>query len=134
MRNVILLTILTVAHTFPLCAGAAAREGKAVNEISPELGFRLTEAARKNVGLQIQALKGTGPWGVPASAIVHYQDHVGVYRERDGWFKLVEVKVVSESGKQRVISSTELLNADAVVTADAGLLRVAEMDAFGSEE
>ena len=71
-----------------------------------------------------------------------YKDHMvlyqsakgGVYRLRDGWFKLVKIQIMSKGNEQAFIKSSELKSGDSIVVKGAALLRVSEMDAFGSEE
>lgn len=112
-------------------AGAAERPGKAVFATS-ELGMKLTAVALQNIGVKTTRIDAVGQ-SIPTSAVVHYQDRMGVYRLREGWFKLIPIDVGAGGGNLRV-DPKDFKAGDEIVVRNAGLLRVAEMDAFGSEE
>lgn len=115
-------------------ASGGVGPGKAVTEADPDQGLKLSE---KTIQLFEVATKPLGafPFSVPISSLVYYQEEIGVYRLRDGWFKLIEVKLLSKSGKQAMLESSDLMSADQIVIQGAALLRVAELDAFnGGEE
>ena len=100
----------------------------AVQEASLKDGFKLSEKAKEVIGVKVKSL-GARPFNVPTSALVFHGDKVGVYRFRDGWFKLIEVQ---RSGSS--VSSSELRENDQIAIQGVALLRVSEMDAFGGEE
>ena len=107
---------------------------KAVMEASREKGIKLSVVAQKNIGLRTEKLVFKGQFLIPATSLVHTKDKTGVYCLRDGWFKFVEVTLLSTQGPSLTVSSKELTPAEIIVVAGAALLRVSEMEAFSSEE
>lgn len=128
MRTFLLIVALAVADEGGE-APANVGEGKAIVAADAKTGLKLSEAAAKTLGLKTMEAARR----VPASALVYFHDEVGVYRLRGGWYKLVEVEIVSK-GREVVIETDELKPGDRIVVAGAALLRVAELDAFGGEE
>ena len=115
-------------------ARAAERPGKAVFETSAESGMKLRPKALANIDVTLGPVRAK-PTSLPTTALVHTQDHVGVYRVRDGWYKLIPVRVSRRGGGDVVIEAEGLAVGDQVALTGAGLLRVAELDAFtGAEE
>lgn len=105
----------------------------AVLEANLKDGFKLSDKAKKVIGLVTKPL-GAKPHLIPPSALVNYGDHVGVYRLRNGWLKLIELQN-NEVGKGAMLtSSAELKDDDEIATEGVALLRVSEMDAFGGEQ
>src|SRR5690349_2921574 len=58
----------------------------AVLEADPDQGFRLSEKAMKALGVELEPLSDA----LPLESVVRFKDESGVYRWREGWFKLVE--------------------------------------------
>ena len=108
-------------------------EGKAVEAASRERGIRLSEKAARTIGIATESVKrvGAGDYALSPQCVVYFQDKKGVYRLRDGWFKLVEVEVVRQLAKGIVIRSDGIKPGDNVVSAGVPLLRVSELEAFG---
>lgn len=106
--------------------------GKAILEATMDNGIRLSEKAAHNLELFLSPVKQSGFITVPTSALVKFQDFYGVYRKRDGWFKMVEVEPSIKNGTS-VISSKELKIGDEIVVANADLLRVVDLDVWGPE-
>ncbi len=113
---------------------AEERPGKAVYETSSEQGMKLTEKALKNIEVKTIKIVSNQDNPLPLDGIVRFQDQVGVYRLRRGWFKLILVQLEKRDGQQVVVRSKDLQPDDEIVIQGAGLLRVAEMDASGSGE
>jgi hypothetical protein len=132
--KVILMILIFSYSFFSFPSFSEERNGKAVFEISPELGMRLTEKALKNIEVKTLKLATLSNYSVPPGSIVHFQDQTGVYRLREGWFKLVKVRIIKKNDREAFIDSSELKAQDELVVFGADLLRVAEMDAFGSGE
>jgi len=114
-------------------SGIRAGPKMAVVEANLKDGFRLAEKAKKVIGLAVKLL-GSSPYKIPQSAIVYYGDRIGVYRLRDGWFKLVEIQKVLELNSETTISSSDLKTSDQIAVEGVALLRVSDMDAFGGEQ
>ncbi len=95
--------------------------GKAVEEVHEESGIRLSTAAMKRLGVKTMPVSHlSSPY--PVSALVKYQEEIGIYRYRQGWFKLIPS------------DSTSFQPGDEIVVYGAALLRAAELDAFGGGE
>lgn len=122
-----------LVHAQEEVSGIRAGPKMAVVEANLKDGFRLAENAKKVIGLGVKPL-GSSPYKIPQSAVVYYGDRIGVYRLRDGWFKLVEVQKISDSNSQTTISSSELKTSDQIAVEGVALLRVSDMDAFGGEQ
>lgn len=106
--------------------------GKAVIEAQETSGIKLSEKATRNLELQFASVTQTGSVVVPPAALIKFQDFFAIYRKREGWFKMLEVEPRSSNGKV-VISSKELKTGDEVVTTNADLLRVVDLDVWGPE-
>lgn len=88
----------------------------AVTAADAHAGITLSLAAIECIGLATAVYDGQL---IPKAALIFYQDKVGLYRLRDGWFKLV--------------SADDLRPGDQIVVQGTGLLRVAELDAFSGD-
>jgi hypothetical protein len=106
--------------------------GKAVVEAQEVTGIKLSEKATHNLELQVTQVVQAGTVTIPPTALIKFQDFFGIYRKREGWFKMIEVEPRSANGKV-TISSKELKNGDEVVTTNADLLRVVDLDVWGPE-
>lgn len=114
-------------------SGIRAGPTLAVLEANLKDGFRLSDKAKKVIGLVAKPL-GSKPHMIPPSALVNYGDRVGVYRLRNGWFKLIEIQNSDAPQASVATSSTELNDDDQIAVEGVALLRVSEMDAFGGEQ
>ena len=114
----------------PICG--FGEEEKTVLATSDENGFRLSEKAQKTLGLGFLRLEGAAPWKIPSGSLVVFQDRIGVYRLRDGSFKLVEVEVTDRSASGITVRCPDLKSSDQIVVEGAAHLRVADLGA--SEE
>ena len=110
--------------------GVRAGPTMAVLEANLDDGFRLSEKAKKVIGVVTQPI-GQKPYVIPRMALVFYGDRVGVYRLRQNWFKLVEVQTVSKTHDSASVSSPDIKVDDQIAIEGVALLRVAELDAFG---
>lgn len=101
--------------------------GKGVEAFGKE-GMKLSAKAAANLGFKTAPIAGSGAVKVPASALVFFQDEVGVYRSRGGWIKLVEVKLGERTRRDAVVLSKELKPGDQLVIVGAAAIRVIELD------
>ena len=108
--------------------------GNAVTAADPERGLQLSPEALQTLKIGSVSVPANGV--IPKSAIVTFKDEVGVYRLRDGWFKLVEGSAKNRNTGVVFIPhrSSDLRSGDSVVVHGAPLLRVAELDAFSTGE
>ncbi len=127
MKTTILILLLSTTCR-PAHGTESTEPAKAVLEASEEKGLRLSPLAERALGLAVKPV-GRTPLELPLSAVVYSLDTIGVYRLRDGFYKLVPVGV-EKRGKTAKVSSAELRAGDRVVSAGAALLRVAEIEAF----
>ncbi len=112
--------------------------GKAILAASKKQGIQLSDVAITTLGVttaKIDKLTPAGFLQVPLSAAVFYQDEVGVYRFKDGWFKLIEVDVVSKTKNHVIVKNKPkhlgLSSGDRFATSGVPLLRAAELEAWG---
>lgn len=139
MKIQILTTVLTLwligigAEAQEEASGFRAGPNMAVQEASLKDGFRLTDKAKEIIGVKTKALSSK-PYVVPLSALVHYGDKLGVYRLRDGWFKLIEIQKNNKGSTDVSLDNSEFKDGDQIAIEGVALLRVSEMDAFGGEE
>lgn len=99
----------------------AAGAPMAVSEYTETNGMKLSEKAIKTIEIEYFKISASSDiTKIPSSCIVYYGENTGVYRYREGWFKLVKVK--------------ELKTGDQVVSQGAPLLRVAEMEVSSAAE
>lgn len=114
-------------------SGIRAGPTLAVLEANLKDGFRLSEKAKKVIGLVTKPL-GSKPRTIPPSALVNYGDRIGVYRLRSGWFKLIELQNSSAANTTLNVNTSELKDEDEIAVDGVALLRVSDMDAFGGEQ
>lgn len=107
--------------------------GKAVLEADKQKGLRLSEKAIKVAGLKTMAVASTNPIEVPISAVVFFQDFTGVYRGRDGWFKLIEMDLIKQTGTRVSFVSKDFARGDQIVVSGAAYLRATDMDIWGPQ-
>ena len=110
---------------------------KAITALSEKEGFQLSEKAQRRLNLRFLTLAQSAPYRVPAQALVYSQFELGVYRLRQGWFKFVHVEKTSSPQPSDVslsILSSELQAGDQIVIQGTGLVRAADLEAFGGHE
>lgn len=115
-------------------ASSSVGPGNAVTAADREKGFQLSDEAVKTLGIKTQ--DAPGEFILPKSAIVTFKDETGVYRLRDGWYKLIEGVARPQGLLVRFIPHRkgDLRPGDQIVVEGAPLLRVAELDAFSTGE
>ena len=136
MNNIVLLSGLLLFNFLSFAEENGASKdrigpGKAVVAANEKEGFKLSEKAQKSLKLAFAQVNHQ-TITVPSSSLVKFQDFLGVYRLRDGWFRLVEVEPTIR-GDQAIFSSKDLIPGDQMIVQNSGLLRVVELDIFGPE-
>ena len=106
--------------------------GKAVVEASEKEGLRLSEKAVKNLDLDFIVSSKSATITIPVSSLIRFQDFSAIYRERAGWFKMVEIEPVVH-GTTAQFTSKDILPGDRIVTKNAVFMRVIYLDVFGPE-
>ena len=135
-HNPLLAVLLCLALTAMNCFGADTETpvNKAVLKTSKDLGFSLSDIARKTIGITTTPIESVGSHLVADAGMVRHLDKIGVYRLRDGWFKLLDVKILQQTPAGFVVSTSDLTKGDELVVQGVALLRVAEMEAFSDGE
>lgn len=105
--------------------------GKAVLAASQEEGIKLSEKALSALELKFSEVNSR-QISVSKSALIQFQDFSAIYRERNGWIKMVEVEPLFKNG-HALFESEDLKPGDRLVVENGGLLRVVELDIFGPE-
>lgn len=100
--------------------------GKAVLEASKEEGIRLSEKAKKTIG--IKTFKVAANLQIPAAALIHERAEFGVYVKKGEWFKYIEVEAENPSASIIKIESNKIHAGDEIVVSDVPLLRLAELN------
>lgn len=115
-------------------ASSGVGPGNAVTATDAEKGLQLADEAVKTLEIKTQA--APEEFTLPKSAIVTFKDETGVYRLRDGWYKLIEGEARPQGVLVRFIPQRkkDLRPGDTIVVEGAPLLRVAELDAFSTGE
>lgn len=104
--------------------------GKGIVSADEEAGFQISPEAEKN--FEVKRTKfGSSQLEVPAAAIVTAGTERNLYRFRDGNYKRIDFETVKKTGSTIVVKSEDLQAGDEVVTSGMGLLRIAEIAAFG---
>lgn len=107
---------------------------KAVVEFSAKDGLRLAKTAIERLELKTTPVSTPGMARVPEGAIVHSLSDIGIYRLRDGLYKLVPIQTPLKTDSGMDIRSSEIKKGDQIVVHGVPLLRVTEMEAAGGEE
>jgi hypothetical protein len=107
----------------------------AVLEVHPDEGIRLSDPAKKTLGLGLMTLTSTSIHTIPKSSLVYFQDKIGIYRFKNNFYKLipVSIKSVNNQTNSAMIYSPELNPNEQIVIQGVPLLRVTEMEAFSTE-
>ncbi len=104
---------------------------KGIQESDEKKGFKLSPEALKNFEIKTVRLEKSSPWTLPELVIVRSGEEVNLFRLRDGFFKRIDFKQIKRMGSQVLISSPDLQSGDEIVSGGLGLLRIAELSAFG---
>lgn len=134
LATLIVFMLAFVAHTHAEESQKKDRvgPGKAVLEASEERGLRLAPATLKLLDIKTKPLETVSTISLSVSSLVYFQDFTAIYRERDGWLQMVEIEG-EVKGDNVSFATSELQLGDKVVTQNASLLRVIDLDIFGPE-
>ncbi len=126
--------VILCASLLPIAAFAdeetASRlgPGKAIEAFSEEDGFKMSPKAIATLGVRFESVRGSGPWRVPKSSLIHLKQSTGVYRKFDGWISMVLVKVISQTKDTALITSPDLEPEDEIAFQGAQFLRMTDAD------
>lgn len=107
---------------------------KGILEVSESLGFKISPEAEKNFDLQFLSVTSGTNLKVPKSAIIFSGEEKNIYRQREGFFKRLDLDSIKKSGTEYIISAKDLRAGDKIVSHGLGLLRIAEIAAGGGIE
>lgn len=105
--------------------------GKGIVSASEKVGIQISPEAEKNFEIQKVNVTNPNQLELPKSAIVTAGIEVNLYRFREGHYKRVDFEFISKSDKTVVVKSQDLKSGDQIVVRGMGLLRIAEIAAFG---
>lgn len=126
--------LILLAIIFPIAAiseeEAPSRfgPGKTIEAFSEEDGFKMSSKAISTLGVRFESVRGSGPWRVPKSSLIHIKQSTGVYRKFDGWISMVLVKVISQTEDTALITSPDLEPEDEIAFQGAKFLRMTDAD------
>lgn len=104
------------------------KKGGAVTAFNKDDGFKLSEKAKKNLGVSFLGLGKGASWDVPKSSIVRIKNSTGVYRKYDGWITLVLVDILKKKSSKVTIKSIDLQEGDGVAVTGVKFLRMTDAD------
>jgi len=106
---------------------------KGITEAHEDEGFKLSTEAIRNFEIETKKIVNSPPWLLPVSARLVSGEEINIYRLRQGFYKRIDFTLVSKLGENMNIKSDDLKAGDEVVIHGVGLLRAAELVAFGGE-
>lgn len=113
--------------------GKAIGEGKAIQEFIEGKGFSLSKEAYQ--ALEIRLIKPKDAvFNIAPLALVNIHSEVGIYRFRDGLFKLVPLEILERSARGVRARVKEFQNGDSFVESDPALLRVTDVYSVDESE
>jgi len=115
-------------------AGESAKVGKGVIAYDEHDGFKLSPESMKNFKFSFKKIEKNGAVTVPRGAVVFTLDETQLYLVVNGFFKFVDVQIVSKNKTEITVSSDELKAGTDVVTSGVSFLRVITMDLNAGEE
>lgn len=104
----------------------ALGEGKAIIELDEERGFKLSKEAIKTLKLTFLKIEKK-EFLIEKQTLVTSKKYKGIYRFRDGYFKLLSIKFLKEINNNYLIKVDNLNPGDQIVTNGVGLLKVADI-------
>ncbi len=104
----------------------AIGEGKAIEKVSEEEGFRLSEGAIKALGIKFQDFQ-SDQVEIHKDALVASGDFKGVFRFRDNYFKLIEISLLEDKEDTYLIKLSKFQLGDKLIISGVNLLRVADI-------
>lgn len=100
-------------------------------EVHNEEDFQISPQAEKNFEIKRIKVVDLKAQSVPKAAIVTTGTEVNLYRYRKARYKRIDFETLRKSGSTLIIKSKDLAIGDEIVIQGMGLLRIAEIAAFG---
>lgn len=110
---------------------SAVGPDKGITKADKNLGFQLSESAKKTYRLSTVPATPGQNMILPPSAIFYGLQERNIFRVRDGYIKRIDFKFVSNTKSQVIVQIEDLKTGDEIVTTGLGFLRIAELAASG---
>lgn len=105
--------------------------GKGIVSASKDEGIQISPQVEKNFEIQRVKVPNQIQIDLPKSAVVTAGTEVNLYRYREDHYKRIDFDLIAKSNGEVTVKSKDLKVGDEVVVQGAGLLRIAEIAAFG---
>lgn len=104
----------------------AIGKGKAIELVDEEKGFKLSKEAIKTLKLKLESFN-SNQINITKNTLVSSKNTKGIYRYREGFFKLINIKIIKETKKGYTIEIKGMNFGDQFVVKGTGLLRVSDI-------
>jgi hypothetical protein len=136
MKAILIMLLLVTssrlwAHSEESVGPSSVGPDKGVLKVDEHDGFMLRPSAEGNFSIQKTQLKAGPAWTIPASSLVYSGLETQVLRQREGYWKAVDVDVVRKSGANLEIRSKDLAAGDLLATHGIGFLKIIEQSVMG---
>jgi len=113
--------------------GSKFGPGKAITEVrEKDQAFQLSKKATALLRIKTKNIRfSKGQARLPEKSLVEFQQHTAFYRFREGWYELVEVKLLARKGRYVFVEAQGLKNRQKIVVSGVPLLHVAYLEASG---
>lgn len=115
-------------------AEESAKIGKGVIAYDEHDGFKLSPEAIKQFAFTYKKVEKNGTITLSKESVAFVLDETQVYLLINGFYKVVDVQIVSKSKNEITVKSEELKTGTDVVTSGVTFLRVITMDLNAGEE
>lgn len=113
--------------------GKAVGAGKAITEVDEKKGFKLSPEAMKTLNVGFQIVSGS-EFTISTESLVSFKKINGVYRFRDGYFKLVDVTLLKTTKDGYHVNAPLVENGDQILIKAVGLVRIADVYSTDTSE
>ena len=96
--------------------------------------FKLSKESFDTLGIVLTAIEDVNETDrvmIPKSSLVKFMNMSGIYTYRNGWFKLLKLKIVREIDNNYDVLISGIQIDDKFVTKNVGLVRIAHIHASG---
>lgn len=104
---------------------------KGVTTADEDKGFVIKEHVEANFSIKMQKIKGSNTMLVPKAALLFSGVEKQVFRNRETYWKAVDVKILKQSKDMFEITSNELQAGDSIAISGVGFLKIIEQSVFG---
>lgn len=100
--------------------------GKAIVAVNESKGFKLSKESISTLGIIFRKISGER-FEIDKDTLITSKDFKGVYRYKEGFFKVFPIQIQKEEKGRYWVTSRYLNPGDLIVVKSAGLLRVADI-------